>query len=84
VRSLLLDRTPHDAYRALAMPALFMMGERSPMPARRVCEVLARTLPDASLVTVEGAGHMAPLTHGPIVGDLLAEHFRKAESKTSA
>ena len=65
------DRVPRRVQRAraarrsrrIAVPTLLVRGERSPQPTRRICELLAATLRDARLRTVEGAGHMAPLTH---------------------
>lgn len=42
---------------------LVLSGELSPLPARRICFHLARTLPDVRLQTIEGAGHMLPMTH---------------------
>jgi hypothetical protein len=33
------------------------------LPTRRICELLARILPEAHLKTIGGAGHMAPVTH---------------------
>lgn len=79
VRSLTADRTPHSAYGEVKAPALLMTGARSPLAARRVCEVLARSLPNARLVTLEDAGHMAPLTHGQAVATLILEHIEAAE-----
>jgi pimeloyl-ACP methyl ester carboxylesterase len=78
VRSLTADRTPHDAYAALSMPALVMSGERSPLAARRAADILAETVPNAELVRFEGAGHMAPLTHGQAVNDRIIAHLRSA------
>ena len=51
-----------EAYRKIGVPTLILRGALSPRPARRICERLARALPDARLVTIGGAGHMAPLT----------------------
>lgn len=78
VRSLTADRTPHDAYAPLAMPALLLSGDRSPLAARRVAAILAETLPNAELVTIEGAGHMAPLTHAQTVNDRIVAHLARA------
>jgi pimeloyl-ACP methyl ester carboxylesterase len=62
VRELLRDRTPHTAYRVLDAPALLIRGTTSPVAGRAVAEILAATLPRARpLVTLDGAGHMAPL-----------------------
>lgn len=79
VRSLTADRTPHAAYARLTAPTLLMRGARSPLAARNVCAILARTMPRAELVTLEDAGHMAPLTHGQTVGDRIAAHVRAAD-----
>jgi pimeloyl-ACP methyl ester carboxylesterase len=63
------------------MPALFMSGARSPLAARRVCEILARALPAARLVTLEDAGHMGPLTHGQTIADHILAHLALAETE---
>lgn len=52
-----------EDFRAMAVPTLLVQGTRSPSPTRRICELLADTLPAARLATVDGAGHMAPVTH---------------------
>lgn len=78
VRSLTGDRTPHEAYALLAMPVLLLSGDRSPLAARRVAAILAETIPNAELVTVEGAGHMAPLTHAQAVNDRIVAHLSRA------
>jgi pimeloyl-ACP methyl ester carboxylesterase len=62
-------------YGSMALPALVVQGTRSPRPTRRICELLARVLPDAETATVQGAGHMAPITHREAVGALLAAHL---------
>lgn len=62
-------------HRRIAVPTLLLLGERSPQPTRRICELLAATLPDARLRVVEGAGHMSPLTHREAVNALVAEHL---------
>jgi pimeloyl-ACP methyl ester carboxylesterase len=62
-------------HRRIAVPTLLVLGERSPHPTRRICELLAATLGDARLRIVEGAGHMSPLTHRDAVNALIAEHL---------
>lgn len=71
VAGILDERTPHDAYRALAMPTLIVRGERTTKASQRVCAILAETIPHAELHVIEGAGHMAPLTHGDRVNRLI-------------
>ncbi len=75
VRSLVPDRTPASAYASFAGPVLLLSGERSPAAARRVTSILAGALPAAKLVTVEGAGHMGPLTHASVVNEAIAAHL---------
>lgn len=79
VRSLTADRTPLEAYAPLTMPALFLSGARSPLAARRVCEILADALPRGKLVTLEDAGHMGPLTHGHAVAEHILDQLGEAE-----
>jgi pimeloyl-ACP methyl ester carboxylesterase len=62
-------------HRRIAVPTLLLLGEHSPQPTRRICELLAATLRDARLRIVEDAGHMSPLTHRDAVNALVAEHL---------
>ncbi|HEV7787184.1 MAG TPA: alpha/beta hydrolase, partial [Thermoanaerobaculia bacterium] len=78
VRSLLSDRTPHEAYATLAVPTLLMSGETSPLAARRVAAILGDVIPGAHLRTVAGAGHMAPLTHAAEVNGWVVDHIAAA------
>lgn len=72
VWSLMGDRTPLAVWSTIAAPTLFVRGERSPVEARRVCERLAHGLPEAALTDIEGAGHMAPITHEAAVSARIA------------
>jgi pimeloyl-ACP methyl ester carboxylesterase len=83
VRSLLYDRTPHEAYATLAVPTLLMSGENSPIAARRVAAVLGEVIPGARLRTVAGAGHMAPLTHAADVNGWAVDHIAAAMTSPS-
>jgi len=65
---------PED-FRMLALQTLIVQGSRSPLPTRRICELLARALPEACMKTIDGAGHMAPLTHRDEVNDLVVAHL---------
>jgi pimeloyl-ACP methyl ester carboxylesterase len=62
-------------FAAMTLPTLVVQGTVSPQPTRRICELLAGVLPDAQIATVEGAGHMAPLTHRDAVNTLIAAHL---------
>jgi pimeloyl-ACP methyl ester carboxylesterase len=46
-----------------AMPSLLIKGSASPKVAGVINAAIARRLPDATCVDIEGAGHMAPITH---------------------
>jgi pimeloyl-ACP methyl ester carboxylesterase len=61
--------------RGLELPTLILRGTDSPLPVQRICELLARTLPAARLETLEGAGHMCPLTNAEAVNRLIAAHI---------
>ena len=69
------DPTPLVAYRRMAVPTLLLRGSESPAPAGRVAEILAERLPQARLRTIQGAGHMLPLTHKDAVNAAIAEHL---------
>lgn len=52
-----------DRIARASMPSLLVSGSDSPPVARAINKALARRLPDARELTVDGAGHMVPLTH---------------------
>lgn len=64
-----------EDFRTIAVPMLLIQGERSALPARRICRLLARALPELRMKTIEGAGHMAPLTHPNEVNEALVAHI---------
>ncbi|MGF1611417.1 MAG: alpha/beta fold hydrolase [Kiloniellales bacterium] len=62
-------------YTAITLPTLLLRGDQSPAPARRITDLLANSLPTATLKIVHGAGHMLPMTHGAVVNPILAQHL---------
>jgi pimeloyl-ACP methyl ester carboxylesterase len=72
VRTLMADTTPLATYQALACPTLVLTGERSPLPARKVDERLAATIPGARLEVIANAGHLAPVTEPVRVDAVIA------------
>ncbi len=60
--ALFADLVPLSAYARLAMPIHLMGGGGSPLPSRKVLELLAMKMPHASVKVVPGLGHMAPMT----------------------
>jgi pimeloyl-ACP methyl ester carboxylesterase len=69
------EPTPRAAYRQVAVPTLVLRGTRSPRPTRRIAELVAKALPVARLETIDGAGHMIPLTHPESVNAAVAAHL---------
>ena len=64
-----------EALRAIAAPTLVLRGSASPRPTRRIADLVAGVLPNAYLQTIEGAGHMLPLTHREAVDAAIAGHL---------
>ena len=64
-------------FAGLALPTLLLQGTCSPLPTRRICELLAAVLPDGQLTRIEDAGHMAPLTHRDRVNALIEAHLER-------
>lgn len=82
VRDTVLDPVPLDDYRNLDIRTLLMCGAQSRMSGRRVCALLAQTLPDARLVELPDGVHMSPLVHGDDVNDPFLEHMLAVDSRT--
>ncbi len=72
--SVLSERVTIKAFRRLALPTLVMRGETSPQPTRRIAEMVAWGL-RGRLKTIAAAGHMMPISHGPIVNAAVAGHI---------
>jgi pimeloyl-ACP methyl ester carboxylesterase len=64
-----------EDFARLALPMLIVQGGRTAAPTQRICERLAATVPGAKLEIVDGAGHMAPMTHRDAVNDLIVAHL---------
>ena len=67
----------------MTVPTLLLYGTTSPLPTRRICELLARVLPEAQLKAIGGAGHMAPLTHRDQVNALVVAQLDSNSGQTS-
>lgn len=59
----------------LKAPTLLVRGTRTRLAAHRVVDLLHRLLPHGTLVDVEGAGHMAPITHAEAVNTAIEAHL---------
>ena len=54
------------------MPLRLIAGSTSPLPARKVVDLIARECPQAQVVRLDGVGHMGPITHASLVASHLA------------
>jgi pimeloyl-ACP methyl ester carboxylesterase len=70
-----MELTPRAAYERIAVPTLVLRGSESPRPTRRIAELLAQSLPASRLQTIDGAGHMLPLTHREAVNAAVLSHL---------
>ncbi len=79
VKSVFTGMTRFDAF-PLRVPTTLVTGERSPKAAQAMVRALAQVNPGVRVVTLEGAGHMAPLTHAAKVNALMQEHVQAMRS----
>ncbi len=61
--ALFTESTPADAFAALNIPILYMLGGSSPESAHAVARALVPALARVKVVEFPGLGHMAPVTH---------------------
>jgi pimeloyl-ACP methyl ester carboxylesterase len=69
------EATPLPAYSSLDLPTLYLVGSHSPASVRAVARLLTQTLPDVTTARLEGAGHMAPVTHPDMVNLVIETHI---------
>ena len=63
-----------ERYRALAPPALLLVGSESPQhPMQDAIRALVQTLPNARVETLQGQGHVAMRTAPELVAPLIAD-----------
>ncbi|MDO5704557.1 MAG: alpha/beta hydrolase [Paracoccus sp. (in: a-proteobacteria)] len=67
-----------DGLESIDAPVMLISGQDSPPLIHRIAENLAARLPDVGIATVEGAGHMAPITHPDQVAGLIAVNLDRA------
>lgn len=72
--ALMTEPTPLDAFRALDVPVLLMVGGRSTASAHAVARRLAAALPRVECLEFPDLGHMGPITHPNPVNEAIA-HF---------
>lgn len=66
------------ALETLTMPVMLVRGTASPPAAGAICEAIAARLPDVGVATVQGAGHMVPVTHPAQTAGLIAANLERA------
>ena len=75
---------PLAGLRKVQIPTLIVLGTNSPAPATHPGRALARVLPRGSMITVQGAGHMLPVTHPEALTAILAARLGTARSEWRA
>ena len=75
--ALVHDPTPLEAFAGINVPTLFLTGARSRASTLAVARLLTKVLPRVCVDTIEGAGHMAPVTQPERINPLI-ERFLEA------
>ena len=70
--ALFADTVSAASYRKLQMPVHLITGTSSPLPGRRLVDLLARQCTHAKVVRLAGVGHMGPISHVSKVAPHLA------------
>ena len=78
--ALFADAEPARSYNRLKMPVRLITGSTSPLPARKVAEVITHQCAQAELVQLDGVGHMGPISHAPLVAARLAFQPHQAQT----
>lgn len=74
--ALTTDDAPLSVYRALDIPVLLMVGNKSQASAHAVADHLMSVLPKARLHRFEKLGHMGPVTNPDVVNEVIASFVR--------
>lgn len=68
---------PPGGLERVAVPTLLIHGDRSPPVIAPVAAYFVSRLPQSSLTVIEGAGHMAPITHPAEVSAAIRDHLNR-------
>ena len=82
--ALFTEPTPLEAFAALDIPILYMLGGASPESAHAVARVLLPVLQGVRVVEIPGLGHMAPVTHPEVINAEIAKFLRELTQNASA
>jgi pimeloyl-ACP methyl ester carboxylesterase len=75
--SLIRDPARLEQFKSLDMPVLCIVGRQTRAPVLRIAELIAGTVPHASLERVAGLGHMGPVTHPLAFAERAVEFVRR-------
>ena len=78
-RAVMAERIPLMAYTRLRMPTLLMHGDATTQPTELMTRKLAAVLRTAAWHVLDGAGHMAPITHAQQINACIGAHIRRAD-----
>ena len=67
--------TTLEDYAEITAPTLLVKGGKTRSPTRAVVDLLGAALPNASVETLKGAGHMSPFTHPDEINRLILDHL---------
>ena len=79
-QSLFNDTVRLEDFRKLDMPVLYIVGRETRAPVTRIGELLAGTLPYATLERVTGLAHMGPVTHPIVFAERVVDFVRRVET----
>ena len=66
--------------REISIPTIVLVGERDALTPPADSEAMAAAIPGARLVTIPGAGHLAPMERPKVVSQVLEDFFAAALS----
>lgn len=67
--------TTLEDYAEITAPTLLVKGGKTRAPTRAVVDLLGERMPNATVATLKGAGHMSPFTHPDEVSRLILDHL---------
>jgi len=78
------ETTRLNEFARIEAPVLILQGSHSPAPSRRLCAMLNATFPDSRMHTIEGAGHMSPISNAPAVNDQIRQFLLRQAAPLQA
>ena len=69
--------------RELQMPVNLIVGTETRRTARTVCELLLQRLPNAQLINVDGAAHLAPISDAQRINPVFEQCLDAGRCKTT-